>query len=153
MILYRLSKKKFKDDLSGKGAEKYGGRWNSEGTAMIYTGQSRALCAAEVAVHTPLGILPSDYYMVAIYVPDEEPITQLSDDELPADWDEVPPSSSSQLIGDSFVADNKFLLMRVPSAVVQGDFNYMINPNHPSMESVKIISTEPFEFDKRLFIK
>ena len=57
MIVYRLSKSKYSADLSGKGAEKAGGRWNSKGVAMVYTSASRALCTAEVAVHVPLGIV------------------------------------------------------------------------------------------------
>lgn len=151
MIVFRLSQKRFKDDLSGDGAAKFGSRWNSEGVPMIYAGQSRALCAAEVAVHIPIGVFPGNYYMVAIYIPDEEPVTQLSIDELPSDWDDAMKYTSTKRIGDLFVRDKKFLLMKVPSAVIKGDFNYLINPTHPSMAGVKIISTEPFPFDKRLF--
>ncbi|MDO1502618.1 RES family NAD+ phosphorylase [Winogradskyella maritima] len=43
MIVYRLGKEKYKNDLSGIGAEKFGGRWNSKGVRMVYTSQSRAL--------------------------------------------------------------------------------------------------------------
>src|SRR5688572_5423913 len=118
MIVYRLSKEKFKDDLTGEGAAIFGYRWNSKGVEMVYVGQSRALCAAEVAVHVPLGILPDDYYMISIYIPDEEPIAQLSIDDLPSDWDHVPNPVSTQIIGDAFVNENKYLLMKVPSAVV-----------------------------------
>jgi RES domain-containing protein len=72
MNVYRLSKAIHANDLSGKGAEKNGGRWNSHGLPMIYTSQSRALCIAEVAVHLPMGILPEDYRLITIdirYVP------------------------------------------------------------------------------------
>jgi RES domain-containing protein len=153
MIVYRLSKERFKDDLSGDGAAKFGSRWNSEGISMIYTGQSRALCAAEVAVHIPIGVLPNLYYMISIYIPDEEPVAQLSIDELPSDWNDVSGSTSTQSIGDLFVREKKYLLMKVPSAVIKGDFNYLINPAHPSIAKVKIITTELFPFDKRLFKK
>ena len=49
-----------------------GGRWNSRGNAMLYTSQSIALCVTEIAVHVPLGILPKDYQLVHIEVPDED---------------------------------------------------------------------------------
>ena len=72
MIVFRLSKAQFANDLSGKGAELVGGRWNSRGNAMLYTSQSIALCVTEIAVHVPLGILPKDYQLVHIEVPDED---------------------------------------------------------------------------------
>ena len=64
MKVYRLSKAQFANDLSGKGAELAGGRLNSKGLPMLYTSSSRALCTAEIAVHTPLGIVPTDYVII-----------------------------------------------------------------------------------------
>ena len=62
MILFRLAKQKYSDDLSGLGAELTGGRWNNKGTRILYTSDSRALCTAEIAVHMPIGLIPKDYY-------------------------------------------------------------------------------------------
>src|SRR5690606_18256346 len=70
MIAYRLSRTEYARDLSGRGAELAGGRWNSKGTALVYTGQTIALCMAEVAVHIPLGIIPLDYELVTLEIPD-----------------------------------------------------------------------------------
>jgi len=39
----------------------------------------------------------------------------------------------------------------VPSAVVEGDFNILINPRHKDIGNVKIIKLAGFGFDKRLF--
>ncbi len=153
MIVYRLSGKVYAHDLSGKGAEKAGGRWNSKGFAVVYTSSSRALCVAEIAVHTPLGILPKDYYLVAIELPDTTEIYQLPEDSLPDDWRSIPHSGSTQKAGDQFIIENEYLAMKVPSAVVQGDFNFLINPAHKDFPKVKIISAEPFTFDNRLFLK
>ena len=69
MIVFRLSKSRFARSLDGKGAEKYGGRWNSPGMAMIYTCQSRSLCLAEIAVHTATGNIPDDYNLISIEIP------------------------------------------------------------------------------------
>jgi RES domain-containing protein len=54
MIVFRLSKEQFAQDLSGKGAELVGGRWNSR-EMRCCTSQSIALCVTEIAVHVPLG--------------------------------------------------------------------------------------------------
>jgi RES domain-containing protein len=149
MIVYRLAKGKNRRDLSGKGAEIYGGRWNSKGTAILYTSQSRALAFAEVSMHIPLGIIPKDYFLVSIQIPDKASVLKLTEEDMPADWRSNPHSHSTQKIGDEFVRLGKFLALRVPSAVVPGEFNYLVNPAHPMMSEVKVEKVEPFEFDSR----
>lgn len=152
MIVYRLSKSKYSADLSGKGAEKAGGRWNSKGVAMVYTSASRALCTAEVAVHVPLGIVPADYELVTIDIPDDS-VTETHIKDLPVDWRSFPHSNSTQKLGDRFVHEGKFLVLKVPSVVVQGEYNFLINPKHEEAAKVRVVNKEPFLFDKRLFIK
>ena len=153
MIVYRLSKSKFSNDLSGKGAEKSGGRWNSKGTAFVYTGQSRALCTTEIAVHTPLGILPNDYELIELEIDDSIEISEIDIRILSKKWKVFPHAHETQVIGDKFVDENKYLVLKVPSVVVQGEFNYLINPNHPEISNVKIKTIEKFNFDERLFLK
>lgn len=153
MIVYRLARFKYSNNLSGKGAEKTGGRWNSKGTALLYTSESRALCTAEIAVHTPLGCVPDDYVMIAVEIPDNASMKQIDPDDLPANWKSFPHPHATQEIGDRFVSDNKNLVLKVPSAIVQGDFNYLINPSHPDFDKIRISGSEPFEFDTRLFVR
>ncbi|WP_426583831.1 RES family NAD+ phosphorylase [Mucilaginibacter sp. R-33] len=153
MIVYRLSKQAYIKDLSGRGAELNGGRWNSKGTAVVYTSSSRALAVLEVAVHTPLGLMPSDYFMATIELPDNAEIFKPGTAQLPEKWNSNPLIKATQQIGDSFVKANKYLALQVPSATVAGDFNYLLNPLHPDFKAVKIINTEFFEFDSRLFKK
>lgn len=153
MTVYRLSSGKYKTDLSGKGAEISGGRWNSKGVAMLYTAQSRALAFAEVAMHIPYGIMPKDYHLISIHIPDTATILDMMLQEMPADWRSNPHSDSTQKIGDQFIAEAKFLVLRVPSAVVPGDYNYLINPRHPQSIDVKVLNTETFEFDSRFALR
>jgi RES domain-containing protein len=149
MIVYRLSKGKYYRDLSGKGAEMYGGRWNSKGIPLLYTSQSRALAFAEISMHIPLGIVPKDYFLITIHIPDTATIQELAEVDMPPDWRSNPHSDSTQKIGDQFASSLKHLALGVPSAVVPGDFNYLINPSHPMMREVTIVDAEPFEFDSR----
>jgi len=151
MKVYRLSKSKFAGDLSGRGAEIAGGRWNSKGTPLIYTSPSRALCLVEVAVHLPVGIIPHDYVLIEIEIPDEAEVQVIEEKLLPTDWNSFPHSPVTQNLGDNFVKENTNLMLKVPSAVVPGDFNYLINPRHPQINQVFIVSTNPFGFDERLF--
>ncbi|WP_018477874.1 RES family NAD+ phosphorylase [Pontibacter roseus] len=153
MRVYRLSKGLYRNDLSGKGAELAGGRWNSKGIAMLYTSESIALCTVEVAVHMPLGIVPKDYHLVHITLPDDVPMKEVTEDSLPTTWKSFPHPNITQEIGDAFVLETEFLVMKVPSATVQGTHNYLINPRHRDFGKVQVAATEPFEFDKRLFVK
>ena len=151
MIVYRLAKAKFSHDLSGKGAEKSGGRWNSKGISMVYTSDSRALCTTEIAVHIPLGLLPSDYKIISIEIPDSIKIGTLASNKLLPDWRSIPHSGSTQQIGDDFIRQNKSAVLKVPSAVVAGNFNYVLNPGHSDFSQIKVLSVEGFSFDSRLF--
>lgn len=153
MKVYRLAKEKYAEDLSGKGAELAGARWNSKGTPMLYTSQSRALCLVEIAVHMPVGNIPADYFMIEIEIPDDLEITLVSEEMLSTDWNSLPHSQFTQNIGDKFISQNEILVMQVPSAVVQGDYNYLINPRHRLFNQIKIISKSPFSFDERLFVQ
>jgi RES domain-containing protein len=153
MIVYRLCKEKYIRDLSGKGAEMEGGRWNSKGAALLYTSQSRALCTTEIAVHTPLGKMPTNYWIITIEFPDNAKIFEFDISKLPADWRSYPHTHAIQTLGDAFIISGKYLVMKVPSVVVPGDFNYLLNPAHTLFQQVKIIAQEPFEFDKRMIFQ
>lgn len=150
MIVYRLSKQIYASDLSGKGAEIVGGRWNSKGNAALYTSQSIALCVTEIAVHIPLGILPKDYCLIHIEIPD---LDFYEPKRLPKNWSSFPHPDSTQKLGDKFLKDHKFLCMKIASAAVQGEFNYIVNPHHEAFSKVKIKKIEKFTFDDRLFIR
>lgn len=151
MEVFRLTKKKYANDLSGFGAARYGNRWNSKGVEMVYTAESRALAMAEVMVHLPLSSLPSGYVMVQIEVPDELPEERISVNQLPFNWNCHPPIPQTQSIGDHFIHLNQFAILKVPSTIVPGDFNILINTNHPSFKHIKIKDISDFPFDARLF--
>lgn len=151
MLVYRLARKKYKIELSGKGAAVTGNRWNSKGVEMIYTASSRALAMAEVAVHLSLATLPNDYVMLEIEIPDNIPQDTVDLDLLPVSWNNFPHPRYTQILGDEFIHEAEFLILKVPSAVVKGDFNYLINPYHPQFSHVRIASYDDFPFDQRLF--
>ena len=151
MIVYRLSREEYKNDISGKGAEIAGGRWNSKGVALLYTCANRALCTTEIAVHVPLGITPRDYFLMTIEIPGHSKMLEVVPKDLPENWAGFPHPRFTKEFGDNFVKQNDLLVLKVPSAVVQGEFNYLINPKHPNFKKVRIVDSEPFKFDKRLF--
>jgi RES domain-containing protein len=151
MIVFRLLKQKYSFTLSGEGAKAAGGRWNSPGITIIYTSESRSLATAEVAVNLPIGIFPVEFQMITLEVPDDLMIKEINEKDLPPGWKKFPYLKLTQHLGDEFILQNESLVMKVPSAVIPGDFNYLLNPRHPDFEKIEIISQEPYEFDERFF--
>lgn len=151
MQVYRLCKRKFADALSGAGAALAGGRWNSRGTGTVYTSGSRALSLLEAYVHLPSGILPDNYVMMSIDIPDTLNRDTVGIDTLPADWKKDRGISETRAIGDRFIASNSACVLQVPSAIVPGDCNYLINPDHPDIDKIRILSVDGFPFDERMF--
>jgi RES domain-containing protein len=151
MKVYRLVRECFMNDFSGKGASLFGGRWNSIGTEIIYTASNRSLAMAELVVHLTLATLPDDFYMLEILLPTKSSKKKIDPIDLPENWNAFPSNNLCAKIGDDFINQNKYLLLEVPSAVTKGDFNILINPFHKDFKKVKILSSEKFPFDKRIF--
>lgn len=151
MEVFRLARKKYPIVLSGKGASISGARWNSKGTEIIYCAQNRALAMAEVLVHLSLATLPNDFVMLTIDIQDDIFIEALDFKKLNIDWNVFPCTFETPLLGDDFVRRNEASVLKVPSAVVKGDFNFLINPNHADFYKIKIIEQVNFPFDKRIF--
>jgi RES domain-containing protein len=151
MKLFRLSKIKYTTAFNGKGAAKSSNRWNSKGTEIIYTGESRALAMAEVAVHITIATLPKDFVMITIDVPNEVSIKKINMRDLDENWNTNPSNSQTKKIGNLFIDELELCILKVPSAVIKGDFNYLINPHHKDFKKIKISEIVDFPFDKRMF--
>jgi RES domain-containing protein len=148
MKLYRISKCRFVDDLSGTGAALYGGRWNSKGTYILYTAASPALALLESIVH--LSHIPvSGYCMITLEIPDGLS-TEIKDADLPSNWQQHPPPAGLKKIGDRFVKENKSLALKIPSALLPEDFNFLLNPNHSQFSKIKLTAKRTLVFDDRL---
>lgn len=151
MEIFRLYRQKFAEPLSGHGAALRGARWNSVGIEMIYTAGNRSLAMAEVVVHLSLATLPEDFVMLTIDIPDSVSILEIPASELPKHWNSFPASENTKRIGDFFVLEQQHAVLKIPSVVTKGDFNYLINPRHSDFKFIKIKQIEPFPFDRRLF--
>jgi RES domain-containing protein len=151
MEVFRLTREKYADSLSGKGSSIKGARWNSVGVELIYTAGNRSLAIAEVAVYLTLATLPDDFIMLTIQIPNSIAVKELFMEELPLNWNLFPHPSATQKFGNEFVIKNKFCVLKIPSVVTKGDFNFLINPIHKDFKYIKISKSEKFPFDKRIF--
>ncbi len=150
MTLFRLTRRPYASELSGKGAAKYGYRWNTPGTEIIYCAESRALALAEVMVHLSAALAPDDLCMVEIETGPQVTTAETDIQNLPEGWDAFPHRRITQEIGDRFVQENKHCLLRVPSAVVPGDFNVLINTAHHAFRHITVRQVRSFKMGRRL---
>ena len=147
MTIYRIALKEYASDLTGTGAMLFGGRWNSKGKRMLYTSQSLSLAALETAVNASRIILKKTFYCVEIELPECEDCIEA--EELPKHWNGFPYSYETVRIGDKFIDSGK-LGLRVPSAIIEREFNLLINPLSIDFKTVRIKDSRPFLFDSRL---
>lgn len=151
MEVFRLSQTQFSMDLSGQGAKLYGGRWNSIGTPMLYTSSHISLCALELACNSGGLIGLKNLALTCITISNKAIIEKLDLKDLPKNWNTYPSSNANKIQGDQFLRSTPAIALAVPSVLVPEEFNYLINPLHPSFEKwVQILWNKPFTFDNRI---
>lgn len=141
--------------LDGEGARLHGGRWNSEGHAVIYTSRSLSLAALEYLVHVDPLLAPSDLVAMEIEL-EEDPSLGAGVEPAefpPGEWRAYPAPEWQAELGDLWLADGTFLWFSVPSAIVPEEHNVLANPAHAGMAAVRVLSTRPFSFDKRVLTR
>lgn len=147
MEVYRITTKIWSNKLSGSG---FPARWNSKGKFAIYSSSSRALASLENYVHRSGEGLNNIFKTMVIYVPDNLKIESINIKKLPNNWSDFNMYSECQSIGDQWLEKCETAILKVPSAIIKKEFNYIINPNHKSSKRIKIQSVEDFEFDLRM---
>jgi RES domain-containing protein len=151
MLVYRIVTHRYSNDLNGKGASLYGGRWNEIGTAILYAAQHRSLALCEMMVNLDEIQLEQDFDILTISVPDKSKHKKLTTKQLPDNWKSRFIQNDTKLIGNKFAAEKKYLSLEVPSVVIPEESNFLINPLHEDFQKVKIVERKQFIFDRRLF--
>lgn len=149
MKVYHLGKTKFGGDLTGKGAELYGGRWNRPGFPCIYTSGTRSLALLEYAVNNSLDNIPRALSFTIYEIPGDSHFKP-SRSSLPGNWTDRPTPISSMDFGTRILKENKYLILALPSVVIPQEFNYIINPNHKDFQKIKVVEIKDFVFDVRV---
>jgi RES domain-containing protein len=147
---WRITKQKHaRSAFDGEGARLFGGRWNSPGVPMIYTAQSQALAALEMLVHLDSPDLLKKYVLFEVSI-DPSYVRDLDISMLPRNWKADPAPAKVQAIGDDWVAGGVSAVLRVPSILVPGESNYLLNLRHQDFAKLRIGTMIPFHFDPRL---
>lgn len=149
MEVYRVSKRQYRQDIIGTGAYLAGGRWNTAGNYMLYTAASRSSAILEVLAHISRNRPIDDYSVIVLYIPDDLFINAVDPATLSDTWREE--YNQTQVIGDQWLERHKSLSLKVPSALVKAECNYLVNPGHETFKSLKMLDFEPLQFDERFF--
>lgn len=151
MRAYRLTLPKYRDSaLSGEGALRVGGRWTPAGFPAVYASSSIALAALETLVHAPPPVTPL-HRVIMIDLPDSLPITTIGADVLQDDWRRTPAPPALREMGKAWLHADETAILRVPSAIVPPEWNYILNPLHSAFRRLAVHESGPFEIDARLF--
>jgi RES domain-containing protein len=149
--VYRLLRSAFAaNPLDGEGSYRFGGRWSSPGTRLVYTAENLSLAMLEYLAHLDPSNWPDDLMLAVAEIPDELSRIHLRIEELPANWQAYPATANLCQIGDQFVSDRKAAALAIPSVLAPTEWNWLINPLHQDFHRVRVISKERFQYDQRL---
>jgi RES domain-containing protein len=132
--------------LDGQGANQVGGRWNSSGRPVVYMAESISLAVLENLVHMSKVDFPVGYVTVSALIPAE--LTILREEDIKSDF----PDAGPREVGDQWLASLASAVLRVRSAVIPEEFNFLLNPRHPGFDQIVVEPPIPFVFDERLFL-
>jgi RES domain-containing protein len=115
---------------------------------MIYAAQSQSLAVLEILVHMDSADILKKYVLFEVEI-DDSYIVNVNKRELPRNWKMDPVSGRIQTIGDAWVAAGSSAVVRVPSALIPGESNFLLNPRHVDFQKLTIHKPVPFQFDPR----
>ena len=154
MRVWRLVRPNFAPDAySGEGGLHAAGRWTPKGVRVVYTSGSLALAVLEVLVHLEIRHFPDEMRAVPADVPDGLRVRTLTARDLPRAWETIPAPSKLQEFGAQWIKSADSAILKVPSAVVPLEWNYLLNPAHREFRRIKLGRPQRFKFDERLIGK
>lgn len=149
---FRLVRAEFARELwSGVGGLHVDGRWHSRGRRIVYTSQSLSLAQLEVLVHVTDRRQMPPLVRSTVLIPDEVRVGSVEAHELPAGWRRFSPySGATQHIGTRWLTEARGAVLKVPSAISEHEWNYLLNPVHPDFERLRLAAPMPFAMDPRV---
>jgi len=135
--------------MDGEGARIAGGRWNPPGLPVVYLAETRALAALEMLVHLDRLARQMPLVIIEVEFPDSL-INEVFPGDLPQDWNLAVGADPLRRLGADWLRGMRTFAMRVPSAVIPEEANFLINPRHPDAAMIRVGHPVPWRFDARL---
>ena len=143
-----VKKRRLSGAFDGEGARITGGRWNSVGVPAVYTAGSISLAMLEMLVHEEPSLVSS--YSVFPVRFESALIENVNVVSMPPNWNTYPAPAAIVKIGDDWLRSGRSVVLRVPSAIVASESNYLLNPKHKDFSTIVIGSPEDLPIDSRL---
>jgi RES domain-containing protein len=150
MIVYRIAKWEYLDDLSGTGARLYGGRWNDEGYPVVYTSEHLSLAVLELLANNIRKLIDQNYGYISIHIPETLLVQSINQSSLSPDWRKASYIDQTIHLGTEWLKSKSSAILHVPSAVLSQEFNLLLNPQHEDFEKIQIQSKEKLNLDGRI---
>jgi len=148
--VFRISRAQYADNLTASGVAN---RWNYENEYVLYTAASRSLATLELVVQRAAIQPHFTCQLVVIRINDDESLyEQFTQKELPQNWRQEQAYPLLQRLGSQWYHRKSALVLKIPSAIIPKEYNYIINTSHPDFkeEHIKIVDKEPYFWDNRL---
>jgi len=145
--VFRISAPRYAQILTASGVAN---RWNTAGQYIIYTAATASLACLENVVHRGAEGLQAPFKLMRLDIPDQVLIEEVPAAMLPPDWQQVTSYPQCQEIGSAWYQLRRSAVLKVPSAIIASEANYLLNTGHPDFSQVKLLSTEDFIFDPRI---
>nr|WP_295930014.1 RES domain-containing protein [uncultured Dyadobacter sp.] len=149
MIVYRIGRTRYAKDLDGEGARLFGGRWNHKLTPCIYSSESRALALLEYTANVNIDDIPRALSITAFEI-DPAYMLAVPVSALPGDWRNAPAPAATKDFGTDLLRKADYGILKIPSAIMEDEFNYLLNPRFTKAEVYSILSVRDFVYDVRL---
>ena len=153
MRIYRVFDRAYRASaLTGEGAARAGGRWNSTGVEVVNASESLALALLEMMANARRKIPPGKVYMT-VDIPYDVRVKSVRAQDLPPRKTVAPAPRRLAEIGDDWIRRKRTLALLVPSAIVPIEHNVLLNPAHPDFKRLVIGSPQRIAVDSRLQVR
>jgi RES domain-containing protein len=139
-------------ELTGKGAEQAGGRWNRVGSPVVYASTTISLAALETLVNFTSSGIPMNRFLVSVDVPDKIWSCREAIMTPPVGWTATPPGKVSVELGENWLKRRSSALLLVPSVIVHEEYNVLVNPRHPHCSEIRAHKIRPWVYDLRAWV-
>jgi len=149
MLVYRITRAKYSDGLQASGREN---RWNKAKQYVIYASESKALAILEMVANRGAIMEGAPYKLLTIEIArSKETLIEVGSKKLGDRWQNMENKPTTQEIGSRWYIEKSSVALKVPSVLIGGEYNFIINTDHPDFDKrVELKSVEDFHWDPRL---
>jgi RES domain-containing protein len=147
--VFRICGKKYSPKDPSGAALSSEGRWHIKGERVLYFSNSLATCILELKANgVSYNTIRNSHHYCEAFLPPDGSMEIAPTSLYESGWQRS--KAGTQAFGSQWMRDNRSLILKVKSAVLAVEENYLINTNHPQFPLIKFSEPKPTELDPRL---